>query len=433
MRLRTLLRGGALIALISCSACQPEAKAATPGGPPPPPKVLVTNVVRKDVPIFSEAVATIDGYVNADIRARVRGYLDAQTYKEGGLVKANQRLFTIEPTEYENAVATAQANLARAKAAAERNRVLLQRDQELFKTGAASQQDLDNATAGSSDSDAQVQGAKAQLQQAQLNLSYTQVRSPIDGVAGLAAVRVGNLVGQDGPTLLTTVSQIDPIRVNFPISELDYVKSPELFKEIEKRDLTWAKKQFEALKKGQNAEHGDPGLELLLSDGSVYPYKGIIVTVGRQIDPSTGTLQLQALFPNPDKFLRPGQYGRVRLPRPSEGHNVLAIPDKALIMVQGTYSVAVVGDEDKVQLRRVQVGPSVNGLRLIEDGVKEGERVVVEGTQKVSDGAKVKPEQAPPPPPNETARAEPQSTSAQGQGTGQPSPPPSQSGQGSAH
>jgi membrane fusion protein (multidrug efflux system) len=420
MRLRTLLRGCALAALLSCGACQPDAKAAPAGGPPPP-TVLVMNVVRKDIPIFSEAVATIDGYVNADIRARVRGYLASQTYKEGGFVKANQRMFTIEPTEYENALATAQANLARAKAVAERNRVQLQRDRELFKTGATSQQAIDNATASASDADAQVEGAKAQLQQAQLNLSYTQVRSPIDGIAGVASVRVGNLVGQEGPTLLTTVSQIDPIRVNFPISEREYVKSPERFKELEKRDLSWARKQFETLKRGELAEHDDPGLELVLSDGSVYPYKGIVVTVARQIDASTGTLALQALFPNPDRFLRPGQYGRVRMRRANEGKNAIAVPDKALIAVQGTYSVAVVGDDDKVQLRRVQVGDSVNGERLIEDGLKEGERVVVEGTQKVSDGAKVKPQQAPPPR-NETARAEPRPTPAQGQGAGQPQP-----------
>jgi membrane fusion protein (multidrug efflux system) len=221
------------------------------------------------------------------------------------------------------------------------------------------------------------------------------VRSPIDGVAGVAAVRVGNLVGQDGPTLLTTVSQLDPIRVSFPISELDYVKSPERFKDLAKRDLPWAKRQFQQLKAGKLAEHSDPGVELVLSDGSVYAERGVVVTAARQIDASTGTLQLQALVPNPDGFLRPGQYGRVRIRREREGNDVLTAPEKALLLVQGTYSLAVIGPDDKVQLKRVQVGPSVNGERMIQSGVNEGERIVVEGLQKVSDGAHVKPEPAP--------------------------------------
>jgi RND family efflux transporter MFP subunit len=396
MQLRNLLSRYALAALIPCSACQPEVKAAPNNAPqPPPPTVLFTTITRKDVPIYAEAVASLDGYVNADIRARVRGYLSTQSYKEGGVVKANQRLFSIEPTEYENALSNAKANVARAHAEAERSRTSLDRARELFRQGASAQAEIDNATAGSADATAQVAGAEAQLRQAQLNLSYTQVRSPIDGVAGVAAVRVGNLVGQDGPTLLTTVSQLDPIRVSFPISELDYVKSPERFKDLAKRDLPWAKRQFQQLKAGKLAEHSDPGVELVLSDGSVYAERGVVVTAARQIDASTGTLQLQALVPNPDGFLRPGQYGRVRIRREREGNDVLTAPEKALLLVQGTYSLAVIGPDDKVQLKRVQVGPSVNGERMIQSGVNEGERIVVEGLQKVSDGAHVKPEPAP--------------------------------------
>lgn len=394
--LRNLLSRYGSFALILCSACQPDVKAAPANAPQPPaPTVLFTTVTRKDLPIYSEAVASLDGYVNADIRARVRGYLSTQTYKEGGMVKANQRLFSIEATEYENALSSAKANLARAKAEAERNRTALNRARELFSQGASAQAEIDNTTAAYADASAQVAGAEAQLHQAQLNLSYTQVRSPIDGVAGVAAVRVGNLVGQDGPTLLTTVSQIDPIRVSFPISELDYVKSPERYKDLAKRDLPWARRQFQQLKSGKLAEHSDPGVELVLSDGSVYPERGVVVTAARQIDATTGTLQLQALVPNPDGFLRPGQYGRVRMRRPNEGNNVLTVPEKALLLVQGTYSLAVIGPDDKVQLRRVQVGPSVNGERTIQSGVNEGERIVVEGLQKVSDGAHVKPEPAP--------------------------------------
>jgi len=398
--LRPKAIAGALLALLmqimqacgSASGAEP-AKAATT--PPPPPNVLFTRVERRDLPIYNETVAGLDGYVDADIRARVRGYLGKQEYKEGGLVKANQRLFSIERTEYEAAVSSAEAALARAKAATQRDRATYERAKALFKTGAASQQDIDVAQAAAGDSEAQIEGARAQLAQAQLNLSYTQVRSPIDGVAGLALVRVGNLVGQDGPTLLTTVSQIDPMRVTFPISERDYLANQARFKELEKRDLNWAKAQFSKLEKGEIAENDDPGVELLLSDGSVYPHRGIIATAGREFDTGTGTIQLQALFPNPDGLLRPGQYGRIRLRSTDAGHNALAVPEKALILVQGSYSVGVLTQDDKVQMRRVQTGPSVEGLRVIEQGVEEGERVVVEGVQKISEGAQVKAEEAP--------------------------------------
>ena len=215
--LRNVIHACALTALAASSGCHEEQKAA---GAPPPPTVLFSKVERRDVPMFIEAVASVDGYVNAEIRARVRGYLKTQDYKEGSLVKNGQRLFTIEPGEYENAVSSARSALVRAKAAQERNHVQYQRDQELFKTGVVSRQDVDNAAASVTDADGQVSGAQAQLDQALLNLSYTQMHSPIDGVAGVASVRVGNLVGQDGPTLLTTVSQLDPIRVNFPLSEV---------------------------------------------------------------------------------------------------------------------------------------------------------------------------------------------------------------------
>lgn len=379
--------------LLVSAGCQEQTKAAAPA--PPPQPVFYATVVRKDVPIFVESIATLDGYINADIRARVRGYLNAQEYKDGSAVKANQRLFSIEAAEWETALSSARAALARAKAAQQRTALQLQRDKSLFQSGAVSQQEIDNASAGSADADGQVASAQAQIEQAQLNLSYTQIRSPVDGVAGVATVRVGNLVGQDGPTLLTTVSQIDPIRVTFPLSELDYVKYPERFKDLTQRDLKWAQKQFEALESGQVAEHQDPGIELILSDGNVYAHRGIVVSVNRQVDSTTGTIQLQALVPNPDGFLRPGQYGRVRLRRENEGKNALSVPDKALISVQGTYSVGVIGEGNKVQLRRVELGPSVNGVRLVSKGIQEGDKVVVEGIQKISDGAVVDAKPAP--------------------------------------
>jgi len=377
---------------------------------PPPPTVLVAPVTRRDVPLFIDAVSTIDGYVNAEMRARVRGYLEKQTYKDGAFVHAGDTLFTIEKTEYVAALDAARASLLRARAAQEHNRVLAERDEGLFKTGVVSRQDLDNAMTSVTDADGQVQAAQAQVQQAQLDLSYTVIKSPIDGVAGIALLRVGNLVGQDGPTLLTTVSQIEPIRATFPIAESDYLRSPYRGKALDDRDLSWAKRQFAKLDATGATEDGEPGVQLVLSDGSVYAHRGVVVAVNRQIDTSTGTIQVQALFPNPKKDLRPGQYGRVRVQRTDAGNGVLTVSEKALISVQGTFSVGVVGAGDKVQLRRVELGPASGGLRVVLNGVKEGDRVVVEGVQKISDGAKVTPREAP----AATASADPSAAATAG-------------------
>jgi membrane fusion protein (multidrug efflux system) len=384
---------GLMLGSIALASC--DAKKAS--GPPPPPAVLVSPVVRSDVALYIEAVASLDGYVNADIRARVKGYLKAQSYKDGSPVKNGQLLFTIEPADYAAAVAVARANVTRAKVAQAHDRVQLERDQGLFKTGMLSQQDLDNAVANLADADGQGQAAQAQLDQAALSLSYTQVTSPIDGVAGLALVRVGNLVGQDGPTLLTTVSQLDPIRVNFPMSESDYIKDRDRLSHMEKRDLAWAKKQFARLETGDVTDDGDPGVELVLSDGSTYAHRGVIVTANRQIDASTGTIQIQALLPNADGALRPGAYGQVRIKRRDAGKNVLVVPEKALLTVQGTYSLGVLGPDNKVQLRRVEVGASVRGMRVIVSGVAEGDQIVVDGVQKIADGTVVDAKPAPPP------------------------------------
>lgn len=378
--------------LLALGGCADSKKAQ---GAPPPPTVYVAPVTRRDVPLFIEAVATVDGYVNADIRARVRGYLKTQNYKDGAFVKAGQTLFMIEQAEYKAALSAARASLSRALAAQGHNKVLADRNEGLYKTGVVSRQDLDNAMVGVADADGQVQAARAQVEQASLNLSYTEMKSPIDGVAGIALVRVGNLVGQDGPTLLTTVSQIDPIRVTFPITEADYVKFADRSKNLDGRDLSWAKKEFERLGSSGTTDEGDPGIELVLSDGTVYPQRGVIVAINRQIDPSTGTIQVQALIPNANRDLRPGQYGRVRIRRTDAGVGALAVPEKALISVQGTFSLGVVGADDKVQLRRVELGPSAGGMRVVQKGVTEGERIVVEGVQKISDGAHVIPRPAP--------------------------------------
>ncbi len=390
-RTRSLVLGvsAGLLALTACKDGKPAPKA------PPPATVLVGAVQRRDVPLYGETVATLDGYANVDIRARVRGFLHQQLYQDGATVKEGEVLFTIDPAEYVAALQTAKANLARARAAQAHAHVLLERKQALAPSGVVSHQELDDADAALRDADGQVEAGKAALEQAELNLSYTKIRAPLNGIAGLALVRPGNLVGQDGPTLLTTVSQVDPIRVTFPMSEIDYVRSPSQLKAISGHDLDWARRQFASLQRTGKTEDGDSGIELVLSDGSTYPQRGVLVAANRQVDPSTGTIQVQALFPNPARNLRPGQYGRVRVPRPADGANALVVPDKALLQVQGTYSLAVVGGDNKVQLRRVEVGPASGPLRIVRSGVAEGERVVVEGVQKVSDGAVVNPQLAP--------------------------------------
>ncbi len=378
-----------LLLLAASASCDKKSAASDQAGQPPA-SVGVVTLAKRDVSLHIEAVATLDGYVNADIRARVRGFLRSQAYKDGAVVKAGQTLFTIDASEYNVAVASATATLSRATTAHSRAKIELDRDVGLFKGGNLSQQDLDNAKAAVADATGQVQAAQSALDQAGLNLSYTNIKSPITGVAGVAQVRVGNLVGQDQPTLLTTVSQTDPIRVNFPLSEMDYVKYPERFKNLEQRDLKWATAQFAALE--SHAASADVGsVELLLADGSRYPHRGVIVSVNRNIDSTTGTIQMQALFPNSEGLLRPGQFGRVRMKRGEEGQQVIAVPEKALISVQGTYSVAVVGADSKVALKHVELGPSSGGSRIVLSGVGEGDRVVVDGTQRVTEGAIVAP------------------------------------------
>src|SRR5688572_25022334 len=383
------LRAASLLSIVvALSACgQSGAKSA----PPPPPMVTVATVGRQDLPLYTEAVGSAAGYIDAEIRARVRGFLESQRYKDGGRVKAGQILFTIQSSEYQAALSAAKAGLARARSAQDHTRVSLERRQALIKSKVVSEQELEDAAASAREAENQVEVARAQLRQAELNLSYAQVKSPIDGVAGLALVRVGNLVGQDGPTLLTTVSQLDPIRVNFPLGEIEYVKSADRLRQLDRRDLTWARAQLAKLAAGQPAEGDEPGLELLLADGKPYPHKGVVVSANRQVDPGTGTIQLQALFPNPDNLVRPGQYARVRMRRHGAGDQVLVVPESAMAQMQGTYSVAVVGQDNKVALRRIEVGPGAGNLRVVTSGLREGERIVVEGVQKVSDGALVNP------------------------------------------
>ena len=391
-----VLLKSAVAVLLTAGALSACGESTAKPGPPPPPTVLVSEVAKQDVSLFVEAVATLDGYVNADIRARVRGILQPQRYKDGAAVKQGQLLFTIDRAEYEAASESAKAALARATTAAAHNKAQLERRKDLGAARVVSRQELEDAEASARDADDQVKAAGAQLRQAELNVSYTEIRSPVTGIAGLAQVRVGNLVGQDGPTLLTTVSEVDPIRVNFPMSEVDYVKAAERLKQLDGRDRAWAEAQFKKLDAGPAAQATDDSLELVLADGSVYGHRGVIVAVNRQVDATTGTIELQALFPNHDGVLRPGQFGRVRMRRRDAGGQALVVPDASLIQVQGTYSLAVVGADGKVKLHRVEVGPAAGPARIIASGVEVGDRVVLDGLQKAADGATVIVDATPP-------------------------------------
>jgi len=361
---------GALGALLVSVGCK------KPPPPLPPPTVLVTPAMQQDLSLSAEFVGTLDGYVNAEIRARVKGFLKTQDYPDGAFVKKGQLLFTIDPSEYEAAVAKARGALARAQATLGQAKVTADRYRPLAAKQAVSQQDLDNAVAEQQAAAASRDSAKAELDTAQLNLNYTRIFSPVDGVAGTPLVRVGNLVGQGEPTLLTTVSQLDPMRVSFPISESDYLKFASRISELEKQDPLDAGPERRLI-------------ELMLADNSVYAHKGWFASVNREVEKGTGTIQVQTLFPNPERILRPGQYARIRIPRQQEGKMLIVVPEAAVKELQGSYTVAVVTPEDIVQIRKVEVGPRAGALWALTKGVNPGERVITEGVQKVSEGQKV--------------------------------------------
>jgi membrane fusion protein, multidrug efflux system len=244
-----------------------------------------------------------------------------------------------------------------------------------------------------------VQTAKAALENAKLNLSYTKIYSPVDGIVGTAQVNIGNLVGQGVPTLLTTVSQVEPTKVIFNLSEGDYLRYAARIRELELQDTAQMNARLADMRDG-----GTDGLQLILANNTVYPYRGFIISVQRQVQTTTGTIQVESVFPNPNALLRPGAYARVRGALPGEGQNSLLIPQAAVNEVQGAFTVAVVLPDDKVQIRRVEVGPRVGTNWIITSGLNQGEKVIVEGLQKVTDGTQVKPEPAPAPKPTGTSR-----------------------------
>jgi membrane fusion protein (multidrug efflux system) len=364
----------AAASLISCAlaplACKPQ-QAPAAGAIP----VQVAEVVQRDVPIKGEWIGTTEGTVDAEIRAQVSGYLTGQDYQEGHVVKKGDLLFTIDARPLRAALEQARGDLGRASAQLQKTRQDVARFTPLAKEGAVSQRELDDAIQANRAAEAQVQTAKAAVEKARLDVEFAQIRSPIDGVAGTARRQLGELVGPSDPQPLTTVSQVDPIRVSFPLAERDY--------------LRFADRVNQVAAGGDQAAQ-NTGLELFLADGSQYPSPGRVIMVNREIDQRTGTIQVKGAFPNPNHTLRPGQYARVRAIIDVR-KQALLVPERAVSDLQGMEQVAVVGPDNKIELRTVQAGPTTDGLRVIEKGLAPGDRVVVEGLQKVRAGVTVEP------------------------------------------
>jgi len=350
------------IVLFMIFGCKKEAPPA-----PPPPAVEVLKVVQMDVPIYKEWVGALDGYVNAVIRPQVQGYLIKQNYREGELVKKGQILFEIDPRTFQADLDAAKAQLAQQKARHDTAQANLDRIRPLAAQNAVSQKDLDDAVGAELSTRASVEAAQAAVENAQLNLGFTKITSPVDGIAGIAKAQIGNLVGPGATEELTTVSTVNPIKVYVQASEQEYMKAV-----------------------GKNQQAALKSLELILADGSMYPHKGEFAYADRQVDVQTGTIRVAALFPNPGNLLRPGQFAKIRAVMETK-KGALLIPQRAVSEIQGRYMVAVIGPENKADIRTVQIGEQIGSDRIISEGLKPGEKVVAEGIQKVKQDQPVNP------------------------------------------
>lgn len=413
---------------------------------PRPPEVEVVRLKQEDVPLYSEWIGTTEGLINADIKAQVVGYLLRQDYKEGSFVTKGQLLFEIDPRPFQAAldqangqvaqfegqleqaksqvtqaeaqvaqansqILQAQAQLAQAQANQVKTQLDVNKYAPLVEQKAVTQQEFDNAFQGNMVAKAQVEAgkagvetsraqlraanaqigtakaaikavegqienAKAAARNAQLNIGFTRIVSPIDGIAGLAQAQVGNLVQPNNPNSppLTTVSTVDPIKVYFTISEQQYLS-------FTRANLIEARK---------DASVARIELELVLADGTTYPPKGNFYYADRQVDQKTGAIRIAGIFPNPGNILRPGQYGRVRAVTSTQ-NDALLVPQRAVTQLQGGYQVAVVGSDNKIEIRSIKLGDHTDSMWIVEDGLKAGDTVVVEGTQRLRPGVIVNP------------------------------------------
>lgn len=357
--------------LIAGSTLTDCSRKAAPAGPPAP-EVLVTTVQPRDVPRVLERVATLDGFINANINAQVQGYIISRDYQEGSLVKKGDLLFQIDPRPFQAALAQAKGTLAKdqanqAKADADDKRAV-----DLFNKKVISDQERDTATAAAQSSQANVEADAAAVQTAELNLGYTKITAPIDGLAGFANNQVGDLVGPASTTPLTTVSQIDPIKAIVTAGEGAFTDFFARYPDMEKRQALLKRIDF----------------DLILGSGNVYPRKGKFYALDRNLDPKTGSIRYYVTFPNPDATLRPGQFGKVRFV-PDTVRNALVVPQEAVTELQGNFQVAVVDQNNKVSIRPVKTGERIGAMWQVTEGLKAGDKVVVQGVQKVREGSTV--------------------------------------------
>jgi membrane fusion protein, multidrug efflux system len=354
---------------ITFTSCQKPPSARIAG----PPEVLVTEVIQKEVPVIREFVGTLNGVENAQVRAREAGYLQTIAYQQGGYVKKGDLLFEIDPRPFVAALDQAKGQLQEAQATLLGVELDAKRAKELFETKVISEQEYTNKTQVYKTKLAAVAAAQAAVDNAQLNLSYTKIISPLDGIAGQQQAQIGDLVGTGENQVLTTVSQIDPIWFLLPISEQTYWQFADALKEAMKRP--------EAERPAK--------VELILADGTVYPHKGKFAFVGRYVDAKTGTIQVAISFPNPELTLRPGQYGRARAEIETIP-DALLIPQQAVSQLQGYDQVAVVNPDGKAEIRAVKVGQLYGrNMIVVNEGLKMGEKVIVEGFQRVRQGMEV--------------------------------------------
>lgn len=397
-RLELYLRRTLLVLAITISMTGLFGCSKAPQEAPPPPVVEVVPVVQKDVPVYYEWIGSTDGYVNATIRAQVQGYLISQKYKEGDHVKKDQVLFEIDPRTFQAALEQAKGQMAQQQARWVTAKANLARIKPLAEENAVSKKDLDDATGMELSARASVIAAQATVDKAKLDLGFTKIRSPINGIAGLAKAQIGNLVGPGTTEELTTVSTINPIKVYVSVSEQQYLQTVE----------------------SRSGGRTGGKIEMFLADGSLYPGAGRFYFADRQVDPKTGTIRVAALFDNPKEFLRPGLFARVRVEMGIK-KGALLVPQRSVSEIQGIYRVAVVGADNKVEIRPVKVSETIEKMRVVDEGLKPGEQVVVEGVQKVRPGVTVtpKPYEEKPAPAAGAPPAKPGAEQPQAQPTGQ--------------
>jgi membrane fusion protein (multidrug efflux system) len=363
--------------LAVAAALAPGCKKKEEAPPPPPPSVQVAPVVQKDVAVYSEWIGSLNGNVNAEIRPQIEGYVLKRTYDEGSLVHEGETLFEIDPREFQASYDQAAGSVSQYEATLANANTTVARYKPLAAEKAISQQELDDAVEKQRTAQANLASAKAALERAKLNLNWSKVKSPINGIAGVAKSQVGDLVART--TVMTTVSQVDPIRVYFNPSEQEY--------------LAWVKKYGPVEKSLRGNPEAGGKLQLILADGSVFPHRGKPILVGREVDPKTGTIQIAGVFPNPGDVLRPGQYGKVRV-AVDQKKGAILVPQRAVSELQGSHQVAVVGSDNKVTIKVVKVGATEGNMFVIDEGLKPGDRVVVEGIQRVKSGMTVAPTEA---------------------------------------